>query len=304
MNPSAVFFRFRDSEPFLKQILRRVLVHGCGRAPLEVGGYKCVIVDATTLCGPGATGTDQRVHVVYDPAAQLPTLIEVTDAHGGESLSRHQFEPGTLILGDRAYGHTSGVIDALDRGCHVLVRFEFSSVRFLNESGRRIDPTTAAAEVPAFGTLELPVWLEGRDASLRAIGCRNGEGEVIWLLTDLDSDCLSSEAACAAYGWRWQIEIYFKRLKSQLDFSSLPSRAGPTTRPWIWAKLILASLSLLLTEERFSPWGFPTGNRYLEESCARNMGTMQSPTRAHPKTLSQEAPPSRPHTQARTLVEA
>lgn len=304
LNPSAVFFRFRDSEPFLERMFRCVLAYGSGRVPLEVGGLRCVIVDATALCGPGATGTDQRVHVVYDPASQLPLSVDVTDARGGETLSRHHFEQGTLILGDRGYGHTRGVLSALEQGCHVLVRFEFDSVRFLDATGKRIDPVKAKVDVPDSGVFERPAWLEGRDEPLRAIGCRNLDGDVVWLLTDLAEDSLSADGACAAYGWRWQIELYFKRLKSQLDFGSLPSRAGPSARPWIWAKLILASLGLLLSEELFSPWGIPTGHQRLEAYRLRDLGPLQSPLRACTPSDPPKATAPGPHAKAKVLVEA
>jgi hypothetical protein len=304
MNASAVFFRFCDSEPFLERLFRSLLVHSVGRVPLEVGGFRCVIVDATTVSGPGATGTDQRIHVVFDPASQMPLSAQITDARGGERLDLHEFEPGTLILGDRGYGHTNGVLSMLARGCHVLVRFEFDSVRFLDASGRRINSSRAEAELPTSGAHERSVWLVGRDEPLRAIGCRNHEGTPVWLLTDLSKSALSVEEACAAYGWRWQIELYFKRLKSILDLASIPTRAGPTARPWIWAKLILASLSILLSEERFFPWGVPTGHQRLETNGFRGLATDSGSARALCAATKKAQETPRTHPQATLLVEA
>jgi hypothetical protein len=71
----------------------------------------------------------------------------------------------------------------------------------------------------------------------------------------LTSEELSVEEARSLYSARWQIELFFKRLKSLLDLDELPTRDGPTARPWIWAKLVLAALAVVMTDERFSPWG-------------------------------------------------
>jgi len=53
----------------------------------------------------------------------------------------------------------------------------------------------------------------------------------VWLITDLSRDELPTDSARELYSQRWQIELYFKRLKSILDLDELPTRDGPSTRP-------------------------------------------------------------------------
>lgn len=303
MNGSAVFFRLRDSEEFLSSVFASLLGYAACRGQ-NPGEDRLIAVDATTLCGPGATGVDFRLHVVYDLETALPRSVELTTAKGGEAFSRHLLPPGSLVLGDRGYAHAKGILWALRGGASVLVRFEFSFLRLLDLRDQPISSLSAARLVPDSGSFEMPVRLPGWEEPLRAIGTRNPQGEVVWLLTDLSQSKLAAASARETYSRRWQIELFFKRLKSLLDIDELPTRDGPTARPWVWAKLILAALAALATDERFSPWGCPPER--MEEVCQRRVASSTSASWPMP-SLQKSAPTqtnSRTATQAICLVEA
>ena len=87
-------------------------------------------------------------------------------------------------------------------------------------------------------------------------------------------DRLSDEQACEIYRARWQVELYFKRLKSLGDLDMQPSRDGPTARAGLLAKMILLVLTSLLQdqEQAFSPYGYPVRQARtepLEGICLR-----------------------------------
>jgi len=272
MNSSALFFRLRDAEPFLEGCFNEILRHACVLQPQRFGDLCLVAVDATVLCGPGATGTDQRLHVVYDLGKGLPRSVDLTGPEGGESLARHNsLGSGDLVLGDRGYGHQRGLLACLESGASLLVRFEFNSIRLLNSNGDKIGTQEAASLIPARGWADFPVFLPGWETPLRALGSRNDKDEPVWLITDLTKEQILADEARSLYSQRWQIELFFKRLKSLLDLDELPSRDGPTARPWIWAKLVLCALAVLIADERFSPWGRALGPIGVEALCQRNM---------------------------------
>jgi len=253
----ALFKRLCKAQNLLREIFLHLLGYACAGSEF-FAGYRLLAVDATVLCGPGAKGTDQRLHVVYDLGKGLPIWVDVTGPEGGESLCRHHcFSAGDLVLGDRGYGHGSGLIWALQSGARVLVRFEFESIRLLNADGRKITPDAARAGIPAVGAVEFEAYLPKWDKPLRVIGERNPKGDVVWLLTDMSCKELPVGQARTLYSRRWQIELFFKRLKSLLDLDEIPSRGGPSAKAWIWAKLVLAALAVLISHERFSPWGCP-----------------------------------------------
>ncbi len=130
------------------------------------------------------------------------------------------------------------------------------------------------AEVPALGAATWPVlvpvppgdrpisgWRLSRATNwipARAIAGRTRTWSVIWLLTTAPEDILSPTTALEAYRVRRQIELFFKRLKSQLHMDALPERSGPTARSWMLAKLPAAALARKLTQPSgpLSPWGY------------------------------------------------
>ena len=93
---------------------------------------------------------------------------------------------------------------------------------------------------------------------VRLVGVRCRDGKLLWLLTNMSCDRLSDQQACELYRTRWQVELFFKRLKSLGDLDIINSREGPTAKSALLAKLILLVLTNLLSDEEqaFSPYGY------------------------------------------------
>ena len=254
LSGQALFKRMVDAEALMNGLFMHVLKHAA--SPSECwAGRRLLAVDATTLCGPGSKGTDQRLHIVYDLGKGLPVSAELTDRRGGESFKRHHsFGQGDLVLADACYGVGPGLQSLIRSGANFLVRFNFETIRLLGEDDQKIWLEQADAILPAEGYVDFCVYLPDCVIPLRVIGGRNNKGKGVWLITDLGEEDIPRDEARALYSRRWQIELFFKRMKSLIDLDELPSRNGPGIRPWIWTKLLLAALAALLADERFSPW--------------------------------------------------
>ena len=72
----------------------------------------------------------------------------------------------------------------------------------------------------------------------------------------------SAAAIMEFYRRRWQIELAFKRLKSLLQLGHLKKIDKDGAKAWLQGKLLVACLieKLILTAERFSPWGYAAGD--------------------------------------------
>ncbi len=58
------------------------------------------------------------------------------------------------------------------------------------------------------------------------------------------------------YRFRWQVELYFKRLKSIMDFGELPKRRDGSIMSWLHGKLMVALLlEKMLGKVNISPCG-------------------------------------------------
>src|SRR5436309_8737361 len=76
--------RLRACGPWVKAMLRRMRP----MAAVETlpAGLRFVVIDASTMQAPGATGTDQRLHIALDLMTWPFVEVLVSDGHTGETL--------------------------------------------------------------------------------------------------------------------------------------------------------------------------------------------------------------------------
>jgi Transposase DDE domain len=260
-------YRIKTSEAWFEKLLTRVLDEEVQSEPV---GFRARLVDATVITGPGSVGTDWRAHVSLDPDTGRIISVELTDAKGGENFSRFTFEKGEIVLGDQGYTSPRGIYSVVSSGAHLLFRLNPYSLRVCDTEKQKISllsyiETVRGDEIKEWDVL-VPIppddakksWSSHKAKAwvrARVLAFRTQKGEVIWLLTDLDSESLSKEAAKKLFRVRWQIELLFKRLKSLLHLDRLPTRKGPTAKSWLLLRFLAAALSqrLLGPTERFSP---------------------------------------------------
>jgi hypothetical protein len=273
MTGPGLFYRLREAEPWLQEILARTLAK---EIKAESTGRTLRIVDATVLTGPGATGTEWRVHLVGDPATGKFCSVELTDGAGGEGLARHSFHEGEIVLGDRVYATARGIAAVRAVQADLVVRLNPQILRLCSSERQRFE--LLREEIPAIGekTFDLLVPIppdnlprtkshhpwplkQAKDwIPVHIVAARTRKGEVIWVLTTLD---VPAAQVLELYRLRWQVELLFKRLKSLLHLDTLPSRQGPTARSWILARLLAAALAQKLLDPAgaLSPWGYEVG---------------------------------------------
>lgn len=261
LSAESLFYRVSQSEGLLEAIMGRMLESWRGLK----SSRRLMLVDATVLSGPASSGTNWRVHMLYDPCRAVPCGVQVTDWSEGETLSRHNLMPGDLVIADRGYGHFRGFLGALSKGADVLVRVEPCQMKLTGMDGKRVSLKALESQVPQTGSESFELVWNGPDRDcrkVRLVGTRTKTCQVCWLATNLDQDALASSQAAELYRVRWQIELLFKRLKGLLDLDELRSREGPSVKAFIYAKLITAFLALRLCDESgaFSPYGYDIGN--------------------------------------------
>lgn len=267
-----LFYRMCHAEAWIERVLASVL----SREVRPCQGRGCLrVVDATVLCGPGATQADWRVHVVTDPATGQFCSVEVTDAHGRETFGRHRISPGDIVVGDMGYGTARGIHAAVGAGADVIVRVHPSNIRVCDASGNVVSLKGRESLLPPVGACGWPIlvpvppyevvgtrkWSNSQAAAwlnVRAVAARTRTDKTIWVLTTLPEDRWSDSHILDAYRLRWQVELFFKRLKSLWDLGALRTRHGPSARAWILAHLLGCALALQLDDagRSLSPWGY------------------------------------------------
>jgi len=275
LSAPALFYRVRDAEVWLSSLLAGVLAGEI--APPLKRGFRLRAVDATVVCGPGAKGTEWRLHALCDPASGRLCAVQMTDAHGAEGYGLHPAREGDIVLGDRGYAYSGSIAAARRSGAEVIVRINPQTIRLCASDRTLLRLGDHGDLVPKTGvigwSLVMPVFPPKRGTKSRAswplasatewipvrvVASRTREGRIIWVLTTERGGEVSDAEAMDLYRLRWQVELVFKRLKSLLWLDSLPSRQGPTARSWLLARLLAGALAqrLLKPNGALSPWGY------------------------------------------------
>ena len=249
-------------------------------------GRRVRLVDGSSVCEPGATGSTWRLHYALNLHTLSCDEVHVSKASVGESLTHFNIRAGDVIMADRGFAKRPGLRHVVQCKADVVLRASLSNLPLHDRRGRPLDMlpllrTLAigqAADWPArvqddVGAIAVRVCAYKKTAAQtlatqeaiqqearkkqRSVQPRTLEaaGYVIVVTTLAEP---SAAAIMEFYRRRWQIELAFKRLKSLLQLGHLKKIDKDGARAWLQGKLLVACLieKLILTAERFSPWGY------------------------------------------------
>jgi hypothetical protein len=286
----ALFKRLLKAESWLSNLSKHLLEEqtkrlGCHKWPWD---KKIRVIDATDVNEPGSTGTKLRVHY----SIQLPELAcdhyELTDKHGGEKLGRFKFSKKEWVIADRGYSHRAGVAHLLKAGAQIIVRLTPKNFPLKDSQGNRFDILKWVRQISKFKSAQCKVKFEyeGEHFEMRLCACRKSRlateraqrkvrekarrsgftptkkslelAGYVLILTSIDAQELDADDVLELYRFRWQIELYFKRLKSLMDAGHVPKTNDASAKSWMQAKILSALLleRILLEARCFSPWGY------------------------------------------------
>jgi putative transposase len=159
-----------------------------------------------------------KLHVVYDPLADVPMCVEVTPANVNDVEIGRQvtIKAGATYVFDKGYCRFDWWKKINDCGALFVTRAKVSmrlrAIRHRSLRKRKADGFKILADdevvLASKGDSRLPI-------PLRRIKIRRQNGGVITLLTN-DLDRTAIEIA-ALYKSRWQIELLFRWIKQHLD---------------------------------------------------------------------------------------
>jgi len=266
----ALLQRLRGAQHYLG-----VLVAAClltSRTLQPTGPVRLRLVDATVISRPGSRGTDWRLHVSFDVGQWAIDGLELTDAHGGETLVRHAAQPGDILVGDRGYAHRRGVGCVLAQGGALVLRCNVTNLPLQDAGGAPLDLLAWLRQVPEDAPAERPVQivtLEGTfplrllatrlspqaaDAArrrLRRQAKKKGHtpdrrsleaAGFLLLVSTLDPTTWSTEQVLGLYRIRWQVELLFKRLKGLLHLDQLRARGAALAQVYLLGTVLGALL--------------------------------------------------------------
>jgi len=256
--------RFERSQEWIAWLLAHVLGIHHRPAWLPVQAGRVLIVDASRWKTPGGCGDDVRLHQCYDLHAGCMQQVSVTDRHEAEGLGHFTFEAGDLVMTDAGYPVASGVQQMQRHQGFLLQRVCASSLRLEDEKGEVMTVKKRVQGQQGDSLREVKAWVrtpesgervavrllcyrlpceqarvarERKEAKLRKKHGKQYNRETVWwaswvlLVSTTPAQVWSGQDLVRLYRARWQIELFFKRLKQclrvhELDFQDLHRARG------------------------------------------------------------------------------
>lgn len=246
--------RLDRSREWIAWVLTQLL--GVHQTPswLPEGAGRVLLIDATRWKTPAGTGDDVRLHQSYDLRAGCMQQVQVTDRHQAESLTQFTFRAGDLVVTDAGYGVGTSVEVTQQSQSFLLQRTAASLLHLEDEQGHPIPLKQRVKHLAGNCLKEVGGWVclpkSGQRAQVRvlcyrlpaeqakqarqrkAAKLRKKHGphynqELVWwagfvlLVTTTQASAWSGKELVALYRARWQIELFFKRLKQCLHLHQL-----------------------------------------------------------------------------------
>jgi len=302
-----VLKRLRYCGDWLKHLINQMLAENGIRADVELN-RRVRMVDATFENRPGKSGTDWRIHLGYDLGSGCMDELLLTDPSGGESLTNFEVSEDEIFVGDRGYAHRKGIEHVTSAGGDVIVRINWQNLPLVDESGNEVDILSLVGNLtpgeigewqvytkadPAHGIgsvggrlISVVASDDARQRELNRIkkqASRKGrlpdERSLIaagyfFVFTSIPAQELSARDAMELFRFRWQIEIYFRRLKGLLQLDRIRACSDDTCEVYLLSKLLGALLleRLASMAKAFSPWGYRLDTRKRVEVVSRAAG--------------------------------
>jgi len=280
--------RFENCNSWFKHIISDLVTGGVitYRKPEWLKNYRVIAVDASDVTEKGRSGRIYRLHFALDLFKMESLQYKITTQKEGETLRNFDIEPNDLVIGDRIYGSLNGIDHCLNSSGNFILRLRKNSFKLYNSDGKVIDllenlkllSDDEALNLNVFAAYgknkKIPLRICAKRKTTEAIARTQKKlhrkesrkqtkysddtkefNEYIVLVTALP-DSIKAEQILELYRFRWQVEIYFKRLKTIMDFGELPKRRPESVMAWLNGKLMIALLiEKMISKTDFSPTG-------------------------------------------------
>jgi hypothetical protein len=274
LTDQSVLERLEKCQPWLQDVVSKMLALPASLTSALPKQKRLIVADMTDVVGPGAAGSQWRVHLVTDVRTMQLTEINISDYHTVESLYLINAQANDLILADRAYCRRNAIFETVSVGTELILRYNHKSVPVYDLEGRKIDLikhfgkqkretiTTTEVMINSHQGEERKVWLHCYRLSKKAAvvaekKCRRKNHKVksgvseltlfmsnlVVVLSTIPPTQLSAAVVLELYRCRWQIELVIKRFKSLLNLDQLRTRLNSTlAQVWLYGKMLYVLL--------------------------------------------------------------
>ena len=267
---SSMAERLAACRPWVQAMLaKRLQTNAVATLPAP---WRFLVIDGSHVQGPGAQGTQYRLHICMALVQLQFVAITVTDQQTGASLVHFPLGPGDIALADRGDAYATPIVETVRKQAAVILRRSPAHLPVYDGDGQRVDlmqglrehpwETSRSIDVrgqaPSLGEVRGPIHayrLSEEQANLarqrirtqsRKTGRTPKDTTLFWagwvlVFTTVAPSRLGAKTSSALSRVRGPIEIAIQRWNSVLDVGKLRAREGsPLAEVWLLGKLLYA----------------------------------------------------------------
>jgi len=240
--------------------------------PLKFEKYDIKALDASVVTSGGKIRISHRLHFAIDIFLLKSDQYKITAQKIGESLTNFVVKATDLFLGDRAYGTKTSMEHCLASNGNFIFRIRKNAFDIYDKKGNKIDLIKKLGDIKKNKTMRLNCFflssanefvpiricamIKPKDVVENPENDTDFMNNFIVLVTSILDNHISAKDILELYRLRWQIELYFKRLKSLMGFGDVPTKTEAHMKIWLNAKLAVAiMLEIMTAQVDFSPSG-------------------------------------------------
>jgi hypothetical protein len=263
--------------------------------PAYLDGYRVIAFDASDVVEKGSSKQIYRLHYGIDIFTMSSVAYKITKQETGEALRNFPLRSGDLVVADRIYGTLTGMNYCAESGADYILRIKAKCFNLYDADGAKLDILQELSGLAPGDSRDVHGYANynGTRFPIRVCALRKTPeqcaisrkrlkrksskkqmtisenaldfNDYIVVATSLSPD-VSAADILETYRFRWQVECYFKRLKSIMAFGDLPKKRENSILAWLNGKMMVALMTeMLLSQESFSPKGiFGLDAQYLE----------------------------------------
>ena len=196
-----------------------------------------------------------KLHTAIDLAGNLPTIAVLSPGktHDIRVARVQSFEKGTTVIMDKAYIDYAWLASLEDQGVYFVTRAKDNMAYKVRECRPKLKSKGVCADqlirLSSTAGKEYP-------KLLRRVSYRNPEDgkHYVFITNRMD---LSAKTICDLYKSRWEVELFFKTLKGQLQIEKFAGTSENAVKWQIWTALIAYLLTMLIKFKNRIKWTTP-----------------------------------------------
>jgi hypothetical protein len=264
--------RFAKCDKLIDWLLEKLTPQATAhyKKPEKFVSYEIKALDASVVTSGGKVRITHRLHYAIDIFNLKSDQYKITSQKTGESLTNFKIKPHDLYLGDRAYGTKTSMEHCLCGSGNFIFRIRKNAFDIYDKNNNKIDLIGKLRRIKKGKTLSFCCYFIGSKKSLVPIRIcvmlkpkdvaeapeddTEFMNNYIVVVTSITDKNISTKDILDLYRLRWQVELYFKRLKTLMGFGDIPNKTEKNIKTWLNTKLAAAILlEIMIAQVDFSP---------------------------------------------------